>query len=66
MKLKTMQRLYKVMMPHENTVEGAIKWWLKGGNGECRHFCPTCQLYFACQEYVAEREILEKRLNEHE
>lgn len=65
MKLKTIQRKYKIMMPHENTLEGAFRWWLKGGNRECGHFCPTCQLYFRCQEYVAEKEILQKKLNEH-
>lgn len=56
LKLPT-QRKYKVMMPHENTVKGAFRFWLKGGNGECKYFCPKCQLYFRCQEYVVEKKF---------
>lgn len=63
LKLPT-QRKYKVLMPHDSTVIGALKFWLKGGNGECSHFCPRCQLYFRCQEYVVENNISkEDKLN---
>lgn len=62
MKLLVPQRKYKMMLPHESTLQGAFKWWLKRGNGECKHFCPSCPLYFRCQEYVVEKEIFQKRI----
>ena len=53
MKLPIKQVEYFLMVPHKNTVESAILWWMLRKNKHCHSFCPTCKYYFRCQEDVA-------------
>lgn len=46
------QKLYQIMVPHENSWWGAFKWWLLRCNKDCKKFCPSCPYYFRCQEDV--------------
>lgn len=59
MKLRKKQLLYMLMVPHNDTMQGAFLWWITRKNKRCRKFCPLCEYYFRCQEDVALEKIME-------
>lgn len=61
MKLRKKQLLYMLMVPHNDTLQGAFLWWITRENKHCRKFCPLCKFYFRCQEDVALEKIKEEK-----
>lgn len=55
------QEYYMLMVPHEHTLWGALKWFLTRRNKHCHKFCPMCKWYYRCQEDVALEESLEEK-----
>lgn len=59
MKLLKKQKLYMLTVHHNDTLQGALLWWLLHKNKHCWKFCPLCNCYFRCQEDVAAEKIME-------
>lgn len=61
MKIRQKQIHYMLMVPHNDTLQGAFLWWITRKNKHCRKFCPMCKFYFRCQEDVAMMKLMEEK-----